>query len=180
MSKSTIIRQLIIKNMKMKSDLFKFFLVTISCFNLILSQETKNDNKISIQEITIIKSYNPSLKEVFKVPETIYLLDTLLIKKNENKYNVLPVPVLSTFKPNKGEPLVLKFSKKSEKFNSLLNIGFGNFNHLLLDYSSGIKLDRLNSIDWIINFDGILKKNPITIFDSSKSNSLFNISHSFN
>ena len=106
MSKSTIIRQLIIKNMKMKSDLFKFFLVTISCFNLILSQEIKNDNKISIQEITIIKSYNPSLKEVFKVPETIYLLDTLLIKKNENKYNVLPVPVLSTFKPNRGEPLL--------------------------------------------------------------------------
>ena len=93
MSKSTIIRQLIIKNMKMKSDLFKFFLVTISCLNLIVSQETKNDNKISIQEITIVRSYNPSLKEVFKVPETIYLLDTLLIKKNENKYNVLPVPV---------------------------------------------------------------------------------------
>ena len=179
MLKSIIIRQLIIKNMKMKSNLFKFFLVTISCFNIIVSQETENDNKISIQEITIIKSYNPSLKDVFKVPETIYLLDTLLIKKNENKYNVLPVPVLSTFKPNKGEPLVLKFTKKSEKFNSLLNMGFGNFNHILLDYSSGIKLDRLNSIDWIINFDGILKKNPITVFDSSKSNSLFNISHSF-
>ena len=71
MLKSIIIRQLIIKNMKMKSNLFKFFLVTISCFNIIVSQETKNDNKISIQEITIIKSYNPSLKEVFKVPETM-------------------------------------------------------------------------------------------------------------
>jgi hypothetical protein len=149
--------------MKMRFNSYIFFFVTILSFNFILSQEVKNENKVPIQQVTIIKSYNPSLLEAFKVPEYIDLLDSLLIGKSKNNYNVIPVPVLSTFIPNKGEPLVLKFSKKPEKFNSLLNIGFGNFNHLLIDYSSGVKLDRLNSIDWIINFDGILKKNPINV-----------------
>ncbi len=165
--------------MKMRFNSDIFFFVTILSFNFILSQEVKNENKVPIQQVTIIKSYNPSLLEAFKVPESINLLDSLLIGKSKNNYNVIPVPVLSTFIPNKGEPLVLKFSKKPEKFNSLLNIGFGNFNHLLIDYSSGVKLDRLNSIDWIINFDGILKKNPITVFDSTKSSSVFNISHGY-
>jgi len=165
--------------MKMNYNIFLIFFLYFNVIQNTFSQVKSEKENISIQQVTIIKSYSPSLSNIFKIPETVKFLDSLFMKKKKIEYSVLPIPILSTFKPSKGEPQILNPEKVLLKYNSFFRAGFGNFNHMLIDYTSEIKLGRIQSINWLIKYDGLLKKIPNTVLSNSNSNSIFNISHSY-
>ena len=73
---------------------------------LVLAQEEET-NDLGTQEVIVIKSYSPSLKNVFKIRTNPKMYDSLIQKKLGIDYTFEPIPVVSTFIPNKASPLKL-------------------------------------------------------------------------
>jgi hypothetical protein len=68
-----------------------------------MAQEETDD--LGTQEVTIVKSYSPSLKSVFKIRTQPIIDDSLVQKKVKVDYTFKSIPVLSTFVPNKATPI---------------------------------------------------------------------------
>ena len=124
----------------------------LSSFTIIYGQEKEND--LSIQEVTVIKSYTPSLSEVFKIREQPRVIDSIGKEKSTVRYSIFSVPVASTFIPSKGSARVLQKKKTTPKYNATVSSAFGNFNNLLLDHSAQIDLDRRQKVNWLMRFNG--------------------------
>ena len=112
---------------------------------LVLAQEEET-NDLGTQEVIVIKSYSPSLKNVFKIRTNPKMYDSLIQKKLGIDYTFEPIPVVSTFIPNKASPLKLQRQKSSFYHNSYASGGLGNQSFFKLDLSSMVTLDRSQSI----------------------------------
>jgi hypothetical protein len=143
----------------------------------IFAQEEKED--IGIQEITVIKSYTPSLQDVFKLRNSPETLDSIVAPKKEVEYSIFSIPVASTFIPSKGIARKLVPKKQKPQFNSGGSLGFGNFNQLLFEYNTTFSIDRRQKIDWVVYYNGLLKSMQEVQLDSKQSNLLFNVSHQY-
>ena len=143
----------------------------------VLAQEEKED--IGTQEVTVIKSYTPSLQDVFKLRNSPETLDSIIAPKKAVEYSIFSVPVASTFIPSKGTARKLIPKKQKPQFNSGGSLGFGNFNQLLFEYNTNFNIDRRQKIDWILYYNGLLKPMKEVQLDSKQSNLLFNISHQY-
>lgn len=125
--------------------------IFISLWSLLLgtfyltAQEEDTDD-LGIQEVTVIKSYSPSLKNVFKIRMQPYVDDSLIQKKQKIEYTFEPIPVVSTFIPNKASPLKLQRQESTFYHNSYFSGGFGNQSHPQFIFSSMLPLDRTQSI----------------------------------
>lgn len=155
-----------------------FYLAVLGLFCSMLQAQVK-EKEIDVQEVTIIKSYTPSLKEVFKIRENPPELDSIISAKKEVDYAIFSVPVVSTFVPSKGVARKLVPKKSTPQFNSSALIGFGNFNQLLVDYATNYNIDRRQKIDWLIYYNGWLKRVPDTQLDSKQANLMFNLAHQY-
>ena len=83
-----------LKMMNSNKDLKK--LIFLFLFSLILSaQKNKTNDDLGTQEVTVIKSYRPSLKNVFKISETPKIADSLVQNKQKVSYTFESVPVVS-------------------------------------------------------------------------------------
>ena len=142
-----------------------------------LGQEEQED--IGTQEVTVIKSYTPSLQDVFKIRESPATIDSIVAPKKAVEYSIFSVPVASTFIPSKGSARKLKSKKQKPQFNSGGSLGFGNFNQLLFEYNTNFNIDRRQKIDWIVYFNGFLKPIEEVQLDSKQSNLLLNVSHQY-
>lgn len=143
----------------------------------VFGQEEKED--IGTQEVTVIKSYTPSLQDVFKLRNSPATLDSIIAPKKAVEYSIFSVPVASTFIPSKGTARKLIPKKQQPQFNSGGSLGFGNFNQLLFEYNTNFNIDRRQKIDWILYYNGLLKPMKEVQIDSKQSNLLFNISHQY-
>jgi len=143
----------------------------------VFGQEEKED--IGTQEVTVIKSYTPSLQDVFKLRNSPATLDSIIAPKKAVEYSIFSVPVASTFIPSKGTARKLIPKKQQPQFNSGGSLGFGNFNQLLFEYNTNFNIDRRQKIDWILYYNGLLKPMKEVQLDSKQSNLLFNISHQY-
>ena len=156
-----------------KQLLFVFLL----CFlGHVFGQESEN---IGVQEVTVIKSYTPSLQDVFKLRQSPQVIDSIIAPKKDVTYSIFSVPVASTFIPSKGSARQLQPKKKKPQFNSQAALGFGNFNQLLFDYSSNYSIDRRQKIDWLVNYNGFLRNIEDVPLDSKQSNLMLNVSHQY-
>ncbi len=152
-------------------------LICLLLSGLAFAQEKKED--IGTQEVTVIKSFTPSLQDVFKLRESPAPLDTIVAPKKNVEYSIFSVPVASTFIPSKGTARKLKPKKQRPQFNSGGSLGFGNFNQLLFEYNTNFAIDRRQKIDWVVNYNGFLKPLEEVQLDSKQSNLLFNVSHQY-
>ena len=106
-----------------------------------LAQEQEPDD-LGTQEVTVVKSYSPSLKNVFKIRTNPSIDDSLIQKKQKLEYTFEPIPVVSTFVPNKASPLKLQRQEGSYYYNSFVSGGVGNQSHPQFVFSSSVPLDR--------------------------------------
>ena len=143
----------------------------------VYAQEEKED--IGTQEVTVIKSYTPSLQDVFKLRNSPETLDSIVAPKKEVEYSIFSVPVASTFIPSKGTARKLVPKKQKLQFNSGGSLGFGNFNQLLFEYNTNFNIDRRQKIDWVIYYNGLLKPIKEMQLDSKQGNLLLNVSHQY-
>ena len=157
-----------------KTKLFPFFLF----FTLIVfAQEEEED--LGTQEVTVIKSYTPSLQDVFKLRESPKIIDSIVSPKKKVSYEIFSVPVASTFVPSKGTARKLPPKKTKPQFNSKASLAFGNFNQLRLEYTTNYAIDRRQKIDWLVYFNGLLKTIDEVQLNTQQGHALFNISHQY-
>ena len=147
----------------------------LSSFTIIYGQEKEND--LSIQEVTVIKSYTPSLSEVFKIREQPRVIDSIGKEKSTVRYSIFSVPVASTFIPSKGSARVLQKKKTTPKYNATVSSAFGNFNNLLLDHSAQIDLDRRQKVNWLMRFNGFFKDLPDQELTTQQNTTLIHLGY---
>ena len=147
----------------------------LSSFTIIYGQEKEND--LSIQEVTVIKSYTPSLSEVFKIREQPRVIDSIGKEKSTVRYSIFSIPVASTFIPSKGSARVLQKKKTTPKYNATVSSAFGNFNNLLLDHSAQIDLDRRQKVNWLMRFNGFFKDLPDQELTTQQNTTLIHLGY---
>ena len=85
------------------NKIFIGFWLFLFGFIIAVAQDKETDD-LGIQEVTVVKSYSPSLKSVFKIRTPPEIDDSLVQKKIKVDYTFESIPVLSTFVPNKATP----------------------------------------------------------------------------
>jgi hypothetical protein len=130
--------------------------------------------------VTVIKSYTPSLSEVFKIREQPEVMDSIGREKRKVIYSISSVPVASTFIPSKGSAKVLQKKKSTPKYYATASAAFGNFNNILLDHAAQINLDRRQQINWLVRFNGLLKDLPEPVLATNQNSALIHLGYRHN
>ena len=156
-----------------KSRLLVFLLL----FSLEILAQNKDKSKIGRQEVVIVKSYSPSLNEVFKIKSSPKVPDSIYTSKKNISYKILNVPVISTFQPNKASPLKLKQRKPFSPFNTIFSGAYGNKNQLFLNVSNVTEIDRNQRFGIRFYKDGFSNNINNTLLKSSQNYSDFGLNH---
>ena len=156
--------------MKYNKTFIIYWMLFSSTFNA-YAQEQETDN-LGTQEVTVIKSYSPSLKNVFKIRTPPSIDDSLIQKKLKVDYDFEVVPVVSTFVPNKASPLKLQRQESSFYHNSYFSGGFGNQSHLQINFSTLVPLDRNQSIGLKFIYSSVDAINGTSLNSEQKRTSL--------
>ncbi|MBB13159.1 MAG: hypothetical protein CMC78_03210 [Flavobacteriaceae bacterium] len=155
------------------------YLIIVFLFSLILSaQKNQTEDDLGTQEVTVVKSYRPNLKNVFKISSIPEIADSLIQKKQKVNYTFKSVPVISTFIPNKATPLKLKRQKVNRFHNSYISGGVGIQSEMLMNFSSMVSLDRYQSAGLSLRYNS-LGGIPGTIMESSEKRLTLNILHQY-
>ena len=152
-----------------------FLFIFISIVSSAYCQDVNED--IKTQQITVSKSYAPELININKIRSVTTDKDMLKSNKVTVTYELIDVPVVSTFKPNKASPLRLKRNNNTEPgFGGYFDFGLGNKGQSTLDFSSHINIDRSQSIgiDLINTNYGEFNSTQIS---SAESRFIFGMNH---
>ncbi len=112
--------------------IFKFqhklvVVMVLVSFQFTIAQKKEN---IGSEEVTVVKSYNPSISDASKIKETPSLDDDGNTKKETIKYSIFSFPVASTFAPLKGKAEGVDKTKQAHLYDNYATLGFGNFRTL--------------------------------------------------
>lgn len=111
----------------MKIKYQKSILNLLLLFVLQFALAQKKKETITAEEVNVVKSYTPTVKEAFKIKEIPVLDEKENAKKEVVKYTVLPFPVASTFTPSKGVAAAVEKSKAIKLFENYAALGIGNY-----------------------------------------------------
>ena len=153
-----------------------FISVSILFFNNISFSQSQKDN-LKIEQVTVIKSFTPSLSNAFLIPSFPKVNDSIYIKNNNLKYDILENKIVSTFEPNKAKPLQLIRQRNEAFYNSSFFSGFGNKGQVFFRALSLIPIDRNQSYGFIINRRGYSKDVSKTEVNSNKNSFLIGANH---
>ena len=100
--------------------------------NLLLAQnpQTRSQDTIDTQVVTIVKPYTPKISDAFKLKQTPRM-GTSEPSQKSVKYTIFSIPVASTFTPAKGTSVRLDRQKKEELFQNYASLGYGNYGTIL-------------------------------------------------
>ena len=159
------------------NKVFFGFCLSLSFLTHALAQEETTDD-LGTQEITVVKSYSPSLKNVFKIRTNPEIDDSLVQKKIKVDYTFNPIPAVSTFVPNKATPLKLQRQESSFYNNSYVMGGIGNQSYRQINFSTMVSLDRMQSIglELIHNKMGAIDQ---TLLNSDQKRTSLNFLHQY-
>lgn len=122
-------RQSAIKTSNMKIK-FLIFILTISSSFILQSQERKKDT-IDDQVVNVVKPYQPTISDAFKIKDVPKLNDSNTVKKKEVKYNIFSIPVASTFTPAKGKAANVDKAKPVKLYDNYASLGVGSYTTIL-------------------------------------------------
>jgi hypothetical protein len=86
----------------------------------------KKDN-VGTEVVNVVKPYNATVSDAFKVKETPVLDDEETSKREEIQYHIFSFPVASTFTPAKGKAAAVDKSKQEKIFSNYVTLGYGNY-----------------------------------------------------
>ena len=141
------------------------------------SQSEEKDN-LGTQQVTVTKSYSPSLSNVFKIRSKPEVNDSLSKKKLGVNYTFLSVPVISTFVPNKASPLKLQKQEATFIYNSYVSGGLGNKSSRLLDAAIMLPLDRSQGLGFDFSYSSVTGLES-TFLPSDQSRTTMNLLHQY-
>ena len=110
---------------------FLIFIITISSsWSMTFAQERTKDT-IDDQVVNVVKPYQPTISDAFKIKDTPKLSDSNVVKKKEVKYNIFSIPVASTFTPAKGKAANVDKAKAVKLYDNYASLGVGTYTTIL-------------------------------------------------
>tara|TARA_S200000501_G_scaffold202852_1_gene190826 strand:- start:5817 stop:7565 length:1749 start_codon:yes stop_codon:yes gene_type:complete len=149
-----------------------FFCLTVVFYG----QEDEGEN-LATQQVTVIKSYNPSLSEAFQIKTTPEIPDSIATEKLKVSYDILSLPVIETFEPNKANPLELIRTAPEKLYNTLFGIGYGSMGQLYIDFSTTVAIDREQQFGLMLYRDGFENNIGNSLLKSNQNYLFFGLQH---
>ncbi|WP_411893747.1 TonB-dependent receptor [Winogradskyella sp. A2] len=114
----------------MKIKLIIFIFSLSFSFSSLCAQERKKDT-IDDQVVNVVRPYQPTISDAFKIKDTPKLSDSNSVKKKEVKYNIFSIPVASTFTPAKGKAANVDKAKAIKLYDNYASLGVGTYTTVL-------------------------------------------------
>ncbi len=116
----------------------KTHLYSLSAMAILLSStavaqdknKTKKDENIGTEVVNVVRPYEATISDAFKVRETPNLSDDDNAQKKNIKYSINSFPVASTFVPEKGKAADVEKDPRLAAFNNYALFGLGNYLNL--------------------------------------------------
>lgn len=158
-------------NKRIRIGLFFF------CFTVAFYGQEDEGEDLATQKVTVIKSYNPSLSEAFQIKTTPEIPDSIATKKLKVSYDILSLPVIETFEPNKANPLELIRTAPEKLYNTLFGIGYGSMGQLYIDFSTTVAIDREQQFGLMLYRDGFENNIGNSLLKSNQNYLFFGLQH---
>lgn len=120
------------QKIKMVKIKFKYSIVfcLVASIGIINAQDRTKDT-IDNQVVNVVKPYQPTISDAFKIKDIPRLSDSNTVKKKEVKYNIFSIPVASTFTPAKGKAANVEKAKSMKLYDNYASLGFGSYTTIL-------------------------------------------------
>jgi len=144
----------------------------------LFAQTTKEEeDRLNGGTITVVKAYDPSVADAFKVKSVPQLNDTTRIKKKAVTYSIFSVPVASTFTPAKGKLSRLKPLQRPQYYDNYARLGFGNYGNVIAEFAGNIELDKDSDFGIFLNHNSSFGGIDEVLLDDSYSDSALDLSY---
>lgn len=133
----------------MKKSILYISLVLIGTSQVLTGQKKEDDN-IGTQVVNVVKPYEATISDAFKIKETPSLDDQDNAKKENIKYDINSFPVASTFVPNKGKVAELDKKEKEQLFANYVTLGGGNYLNLIGELYLNHRFDNNQDLGFML------------------------------
>lgn len=163
---------------KIKNSYHFLLLSSVLLGSSLWGQEQEEDD-LGTQQVTVTKSYTPSLSDAFKINTESINIEALLPPPKVLTFQAKDIAVVSTFVPNKATPLKLQRTTKAPSTNSQVSLGFGNLGQILIDAAARAPLDSQQALglDLFVDQEGNV---PDVLIPSRRSSTDVATTHTFN
>lgn len=101
--------------------------MAIATFSFAQETNTKPTDSLETESVTVIKTFNPTINDAFKIETEISDNPFSNTSVKDTVYNIVSVPVASTFEPNKGKSVAVKKIKNILPYPNYALLSGGNF-----------------------------------------------------
>jgi len=92
--------------------------------------QDKNKSDLGTEVVDVVRRYDATVSEAFKVREMPNLDEDVKSKKKEVVYTITSFPVASTFVPTKGEAAKVEAKRNLERFDNYALFAIGNYTNI--------------------------------------------------
>lgn len=144
----------------------------------LFAQTTKEEeDRLNGGTITVVKAYDPSVADAFKVKSVPQLNDTTKIKKKAVTYSIFSVPVASTFTPAKGKLSRLKPRQRPDYYDNYARLGLGNYENIIAEFAGNVEVDKDSDFGIFLNHNSSFGGIEEVLLDDSYSDSALDLSY---
>ncbi|MGB3592054.1 MAG: hypothetical protein WBA16_10260 [Nonlabens sp.] len=147
------------------------------CLSLVAQPPEEEDRKLNGGSITVVKAYDPTLSDAFKVKTMPNTTDTVAVKKRAVTYSIFSVPVASTFRPSKGKITKLKAKPRPDYFDNYARLGLGNYINVLAEFAATLEIDRESDFNVFLNHNSSQGGIDEVVTDDDFSNTSLDLSY---
>ncbi|WP_405369704.1 hypothetical protein [Nonlabens sp. Asnod2-A12] len=137
----------------------------------------EEEDRLNGGTITVVKAYDPTISDAFKVKSNPSFSDTTKVKKKPVTYSIFSIPVASTFTPAKTGLSRLKPTQKAKYFKNYARLGLGNYINVLGEFAANFELDRDSDLGVFFNHNSSQGGIDEAIADDSYSDTSLDVSY---
>ncbi|MFT5926793.1 MAG: hypothetical protein ACI9WL_001545 [Rubritalea sp.] len=163
----------------MNFNIKNLIIAAIALFaTLAIGQTTEEEEeRLNGGTITVVKPYDPTISDAFKVKSNPSFNDTTKVKKKPVTYSIFSVPVASTFTPAKAGLSRLKPTQKAKYFKNYARLGLGNYLNVLGEFAANFEIDRDSDVGVFFNHNSSQGGINEVIADDSFSDTSLDVSY---
>ncbi|MCP1997205.1 TonB-dependent receptor [Flavobacterium sp. HSC-61S13] len=138
-----------------KTHLYSLSAVAILLSSTAVAQDkskNKKDENIGTEVVNVVRPYEATISDAFKVRETPNLSDEDNAQKKNINYSINSFPVASTFVPEKGKAADVEKDPRLAAFNNYALFGLGNYLNLRGELFLTKKISETDYLAGMVNF----------------------------
>jgi hypothetical protein len=161
----------------MRKHIKYIILSIVTLITTIVFSQEKTKDTIKTGVIDVVKPYSPTISDAFKVKEVPSLDDETTDTKKEIKYNILSVPVASTFTPAKGKAAGVEKRAPVKLFDNYATLGVGTYTTILGEVYLNQAISRNESVGGYLSHHSSAGGIENVVVDDGFSNSKIKINY---